>query len=141
MRTTILTLALVLVGGAQAAEAQIRPDPGRSAPDVAIGEAREPSVTGSPADLRSAGGCLEPRHGSYVLPAIDFEGWRFEPSGSPEPILADNLDPMGEHRGFPLFAGKLAVRPIVDLWIPVCAPADHYQLYTRLPAGPRPAGF
>ncbi len=140
MRTTILTLALVLGGGARA-EAQIHPDPGGSAPDVAIGEARESTGTGSPADSRSASGCLEPRHGLNALPAIDFEGWRFEPSGIPEPILDDNLDPMGEHRGFPIFAGKLAVRPIVDLWIPVCDPTDHYQLYTRLPPEPRPAGF
>ncbi len=137
MRATIVTLAFLLTGAARA-EAQIQPDPGGSSPGVAIGEDRASAFRESP--VRSASRCLEPREGSHAVPAIEFESWRFRPSGSLEPILAENLDPLGEHRGVPLFTGKLSARPTVDLWVPVCAPSDHYQLYTRPRSGYVPAG-
>lgn len=137
MRVRILTLAFLLVAATRA-EAQVRPDPGASSAEVEIGRA-----AGSPAGdsaTRSASRCLEPREGSYAVPAIEFEGRRFEPVGSPEPISTDNLDALGEDHGLPLFAGKLSGRPVVDLWVPVCAPADHYQLYTRPAPGHASAG-
>lgn len=137
MRATILTLAFLLAASARA-EAQVRPDPGGASTNMEIGEAGSFPVGASP--MRSASRCLEPREGSHSLPAVEFEGRRFLPSGSPEPIFADNLDVLGEDRGVPLFAGKLSARPVVDLWVPVCAPSNHYLLYTRSPAGHASAG-
>lgn len=75
--------------------------------------------------------CLDSRAGSNSIPALDFEGRRFDATGGPEPIQADNLDRVGALGDLPLFAGRLAERPVVDLWVPVCQPANHYQLYTR----------
>jgi hypothetical protein len=66
------------------------------------------------------------------MPGFDFEGSRFEAIGSPEPIQADNLESMGSLGDLPVYAGRLAERPVVDLWVPVCLLSGHYQLYTRL---------
>ncbi|HET6342457.1 MAG TPA: hypothetical protein VFG78_09785 [Gemmatimonadota bacterium] len=107
----ILLTSLFLLAGAATVGAQVQPDPG-----------------GTP---RFAGGCLDSRDGAAGIPAVDFEGWRFDATGGPEPIQADNLDAVGALGAMPLFAGRLAERPVVDLWVPVCQPADHYQLYTR----------
>lgn len=136
MRWISLTLWLVLAG-ATTVTAQVQPDPG--AP-LARGPAVPRSVGGVPPVTQHAAGCLESRDGSYAIPAIEFEGRRFQPSGSPEAILAENLDPLGDHRGVPLFTGRLAGRPVEDLWVPVCVPTDHYQLYTRLFSRAGPAG-
>lgn len=111
VRATFLTLALLL-GGAPTLEAQTGPDPG--VPPV------------------SAAGCLEVREGTPGMPGFDFEGSRFEAIGSPEPIQADNLESVGSLGDLPVYAGRLAERPVVDLWVPVCLLSDHYQLYTRL---------
>lgn len=137
MRASILTLAFLLAAAARA-EAQVRPDPGGASTNMEIGEAGSFPVGASP--MRSASRCLEPREGFYAVPVIEFDGRRFEPSGSPEPIFADNLDALGEDRGVPLFVGKLSARPVVDVWVPVCAPSDHYQLFTRSLAGHASAG-
>ena len=137
MRAAILTLALLLAGTAAAA-AQMRPDPGGSPDLVASGGAGGIPTDAGP--MRSAVRCLEPPEGPIAIQAIEFEGRRFEPAGSPEPIVAENLEPLGQHRGLPLFAGKLSVRPLVDVWVPVCAPADHYQLFTRPAPGHASAG-
>ena len=110
MRAIFPTLALLL-GGATSLGAQTGPDPG------------VPPVSG-PA------GCL--REGSLGVPAFEFEGRRFEAVGSPEPIQADNLDSLGILGDLPVYAGRLAERPVVDLWVPVCFLSGHYQLYTRL---------
>ena len=112
VRATFLTLALLL-GGATSLGAQTGPDPGVSPVSGAVG-------------------CLELREGSLGVPALEFEGSRFEAVGSPEPIQADNLDPMGILGELPVYAGRLAERPVVDLWVPVCLLSGHYQLYTRL---------
>lgn len=126
MRATVLTLALLL-GGAATLEAQTRPDPGVSPVSGPTGPlARVPSMAPRPAV-----GCLETPGGSPSVPAFDFEGRRFEARGIPEPIQADNLDSMGALGELPVYTGRLAERPVVDLWVPVCRPADHYQLYTR----------
>ena len=127
MRATLLTLALFL-GGATALEAQIRPDPGVS---PVSGPAAGPAASVPHAVTLPAGGCLETRDGSSGVPAFQFEGRRFEATGAPEPILTENLDSMGTFGDLPVFAGRLAERPVVDLWVPVCRPAGHYQLYTR----------
>lgn len=136
MRWISLTLYLILAGAATAA-AQVQPDPGIP---LASGSAVPRSVGKVPPVTQQAAGCLESRHGSYAIPAIEYEGRRFQPRGSPEPILAENLDPLGDHGGVLLFTGRLAVRPVEDLWVPVCAPTDHYQLYTRLLSRAGPAG-
>lgn len=131
-----MTLALLLASHVGVG-AQVQPDPGGTSEGVAIGTALASPPTQALVEGRFASRCLEPRDPASIVPAIGFEGRRFEPSGGPEPVSANNLDPVGEHRGVPLFAGKLASRPLVDLWVPVCAPPEHYQLYTRLPS---PAG-
>jgi hypothetical protein len=105
----ILLTSLFLLIPAAAVEAQVQPD---TVP-------------------RFAGGCLDSRDGSAGMPALDFEGWRFDAMGGPEPIQVDNLDAVGALGDLTLFAGRLAERPVVDLWVPVCQPPDHYQLYTR----------
>ena len=120
VRATFLTLALLL-GGATVLEAQTGPDPGVLPVSVPAG-------------------CLETPEGSLAVPAFEFEGSRFEAIGSPEPIQADNLESMGTLGDLPVYAGRLTERPVVDLWVPVCTPTDHYQLYTRLVARVAPTG-
>ena len=115
MRAILLTSLFLLIPAA-AVEAQVQPD---TVP-------------------RFAGGCLDSRDGSAGIPALDFEGWRFDAMGGPEPIQVDNLDAVGALGDLTLFAGRLAERPVVDLWVPVCQPPDHYQLYTRSSSGPGP---
>jgi hypothetical protein len=126
VRATILTLALLL-GGAVTLEAQTRPDPGVS---PVSGPAGPPAGVPGMAP-RPPAGCLETRGESPSVPAFDFEGRRFEASGIPEPIQAENLDSMGTLGELPVYVGRLAGRPVVDLWVPVCRPAGHYQLFTR----------
>ncbi|HKY61008.1 MAG TPA: hypothetical protein VJP59_08350 [Gemmatimonadota bacterium] len=116
MRAILLT-SFFFLAGAATATAQVQPDPGAS---LAAGSA--PRFTGE---------CLDSRDGSAGVPALDFEGWSFEPLGNPEPIQADNLTVVGALGGLPLFTGRMAEPPVVDLWVPVCRPADHYQLFTR----------
>ena len=126
VRATFLTMALLL-GGTVSLTAQSRPDPGVSTVSGPVGT----SASGSGVASRPAGGCLEMQSGSPSVPAFDFEGRRFEAMGIPEPIQAENLDSMGTLGELSVYAGRLAERPVVDLWVPVCRPADHYQLYTR----------
>jgi hypothetical protein len=138
MRAILLT-SLFLLAGAAPVRAQVQPDPGVS---LTAGPAGPPGLPGPAAGAtdtvpRFASGCLDSRDGPATIPALDFEGQRFDATGGPEPILADNLDAVGALGDLPLFAGRLAERPVVDLWVPVCQPVDHYQLYTRLAA---PAG-
>ena len=137
MRATILAFSFLL-SGAVAAGAQVRPDPGGTPLGVALAE---PSDAGEgPTDGRFADQCLEPRDVEAAVSAIGFEGHSFRASGDPEPISSANLELVGEDRGVPLFAGKLATQPLADLWVPICAPAGHYQLYTRLAGTVRPGG-
>ena len=126
VRATFLTLALLL-GGATALEAQTRPDPGVS--PVSGPAATSAGLPGMAPPRPTA--CLETRGGSPSVPAFDFEGRRFEATGIPEPIRADNLESMGTLGGLPVYTGRLTSRPVVDLWVPVCRPPGHYQLYTR----------
>lgn len=126
MRATFLTLALLL-GGAATLAAQTRPDPGVSPVSGPAG----PPASGPGMAPRPRVGCLETPSGSPSVQAFEFEGRRFEATGFPEPIQAENLDSMGTLGELSVYAGRLAERPVVDLWVPVCQPADHYQLYTR----------
>lgn len=137
MRAAILTLGLLLAGAA-AAEAQVRPDPDGSPAAVEIGQGPVSPSTGG--ETHTAVRCLEPREPSIAVPTIEFEGRRFEPAGSPEPIFVENLERLGQDLGLPLFAGKLSVRPVVDVWVPVCVPAGHYQLFTLPAPGHASAG-
>lgn len=68
---------------------------------------------------------------STALPAVEFEGGRYDPLGGPEPILSESLVRVGEHSGIPLYVWRLAPTPYVDLWLPMCDPAGFYRLYTR----------
>jgi hypothetical protein len=135
MRTTLLTL-LLLLAVANNLRAQVQPDPGVSLTAGPVGPPRGPVPPEGVTDTvpRFAGGCLDSPDGPAGIAALDFEGWRFDATGGPEPIQADNLDRVGALGDLPLFAGRLAERPLVDLWVPVCQPADHYQLYTRPPS-------
>lgn len=139
MRAILLTTLFLLITVATV-EAQVQPDPGVS---LTAGPAGPSELPAGAADTSSrfARGCLDPRDGAAWIPVLEFEGWRFDATGWPEPIEADNLDAVGTLGDLPLFAGRLAERPVVDLWVPVCQPAGHYQLYTRSASPTDPASF
>ncbi|CAN5300669.1 hypothetical protein BH18GEM1_BH18GEM1_18970 [soil metagenome] len=73
--------------------------------------------------------CVDNRAWFQSGGAIEFDGLRYTPLGTPEPITEDNLTRVGQNDGVPIFVGILAPEPYADLWLPHCTPSGTYQLY------------
>ncbi|HUP00506.1 MAG TPA: hypothetical protein VM737_03170 [Gemmatimonadota bacterium] len=103
--------------------AQTVPDPGVAVARVSVGGfgAREFVVV-----------CLDGSHTFENGAPIDFDRRRFGPEGAPEPVSLENLMLVGEREGVPLYVSAYASPPYTELWLPVCRPADHFQLYLRI---------
>jgi hypothetical protein len=79
--------------------------------------------------------CLDEREWFLTGKSIEFDGRTFDPIGTPEPISLDNLIAVGEYDGVPLYVGRFADEPHMDLWLPVCESPQTYRLYADLGAG------
>lgn len=76
--------------------------------------------------------CLDEREWFLSGEPIEFDGRPFDPIGTPEPISLDNLVPVGEYDGIPLYVGRYASQPHMDVWLPVCGAANTFRLYADL---------
>lgn len=76
--------------------------------------------------------CVDDREWFLSGEPIDFDGRSFDPIGTPEPISMDNLVPVGEYDGVPIYVGRYASPPHMDVWLPVCQTPNTFRLFADL---------
>ncbi|MGH7571478.1 MAG: hypothetical protein ACREMK_06505 [Gemmatimonadota bacterium] len=79
--------------------------------------------------------CVDNRQWFLSGESIEFDGRPFDPIGTPEPISLDNLVQVGEYDGVPLYTGRNAREPHLDVWLPVCRSPNTFRLYADLTPG------
>ncbi len=79
--------------------------------------------------------CVDDREWFLSDEPIEFDGRPFDPIGTPEPISLDNLVPVGEYDGVPVYVGRYASQPHMDAWLPVCRTPNTFRLYADLRSG------
>ncbi|MGH7570618.1 MAG: thrombospondin type 3 repeat-containing protein [Gemmatimonadota bacterium] len=111
------------------AEGEERPaeEPAAGQPDV--GQAPPDDAPAEAADAAPPTVCLDGRPWDRPGITIAFDGRLWQQLGPPEPITLDNLVPVGEFDGVPIYVASVADRPYRDLWVPRCSGA--YQLYVE----------